>query len=159
VNYLKNISIIFALFLFVNCSSNQQDQNGTVTITFWHSFVQSTIPALKDLVARFEKEHPNIKIRPQYIPTGEALVQKLITSIQSKTAPDVSWIHAHFIEDLVEAKAIYRMKEFIEGENGLTDEDLNDIYPSLMQYSSWRGVLYSLPMEATNLALLYNKDS
>jgi ABC-type glycerol-3-phosphate transport system substrate-binding protein len=158
VNYLKNISIIFALFLFVNCSSNQQDQNGTVTITFWHSFVQSTIPALKDLVARFEEEHPNIKIRPQYIPTGEALVQKLITSIQSKTAPDVSWIHAHFIEDLVEAKAIYRMKEFIEGENGLTDEDLNDIYPSLLQYSSWRGVLYSLPMEATNLALLYNKD-
>jgi ABC-type glycerol-3-phosphate transport system substrate-binding protein len=58
----------------------------------------------------------------------------------------------------VEAKAIYPMKDFIEGDNGLSQQDLDDIYPALLQYSSWRGVLYSLPMEATNLALLYNKD-
>jgi len=50
------------------------------------------------------------------------------------------------------------MDEFINGPNGIPQEDIEDIYPALRQYASWRGTLYSLPMEATNLALLYNKD-
>jgi len=49
------------------------------------------------------------------------------------------------------------MEDFIKGENGLSEKDLKDIYPALIQYASWRGTLYSLPMEATNLALMYNK--
>jgi multiple sugar transport system substrate-binding protein len=50
------------------------------------------------------------------------------------------------------------MQDFIEGKDSVSKEDIDDIYPSLMQYASWRKTLYSLPMEATNLALLYNKD-
>jgi ABC-type glycerol-3-phosphate transport system substrate-binding protein len=86
------------------------------------------------------------------------LIQKLITAIQSKTAPDISWLHSDFIEDLVEADAIYKMDHFIGGKDGISKEELNDIYPALLKFSSWKGTLYSLPMEATNLALLYNKD-
>jgi ABC-type glycerol-3-phosphate transport system substrate-binding protein len=158
VKNVKIITIFILSYLMIQCSDNRQEDSSKITITFWHSFVQSTIPALIELVKRYENEHPNIKIRTQYIPTGEALIQKLITAIQSKTAPDISWLHAHYIEDLVEANAIYTMKEFIEGKNGLSKEDLTDIYPSLLQYASWQGTLYTLPMEATNLALLYNKD-
>ena len=62
------------------------------------------------------------------------------------------------MEDLVNADAIYKMDDFINGEDGISREDLNDIYPALRLYSSWRGTMYSMPMEATNLALLYNKD-
>ncbi len=134
------------------------DADGRVTVVFWHSLVNSTIPALEVLLERFEEEHPGIRIQAQYIPSGDALVQKLITSVRSNTAPDISWIHADFIEDLVRADAIYPMAHFIDGEDGLADSVLADIYPSLRQYSSWKGELYSLPMEATNLALLYNKD-
>lgn len=132
--------------------------DGRTTIVFWHSFVSSTIPALNELIARFEAEHPDIRIDPQYIPTGDALVQKLITAVQSNSAPDVSWIHSQYLGDLVKADAIYPMSHFIEGENGLAQEDLDDIYPALIQYSSWQGTLYAMPMEATNLGLLYNKD-
>lgn len=132
--------------------------DGRTPVVFWHSFVSSTIPALDSLVARFEAEHPEIDLQPQYIPTGDALVQKLITAVRSQTAPDVSWIHANYLEDLVAADAIYPMSHFIEGPDGLTAEDMADIYPALLQYASYRGTLYSLPMEATNLGLLYNKD-
>ena len=155
---IKIITIIILSLMILRCSDGQQNDSDKITITFWHSFVQSTIPALKELVKRYETELPNIEIRTQYVPTGEALIQKLITAIQSKTAPDISWLHAHYIEDLVEADAIYAMKGFIEGKNGLTKDDISDFYPALLQYASWRGTLYTLPMEATNLALLYNKD-
>ncbi len=131
--------------------------DGRTRVVFWHSFVSSTIPALDALVERFEAEHPEIDLVAQYVPGGDALVQKLITAVQSNTAPDISWIHADYLEDLVAADAIYPMSEFIDGENGLSDEDLADIYPALITYASYRGTLYSLPMEATNLGLLYNK--
>ncbi len=153
------ITLILSLFA-LNCGGdkNEPSANGEVEIVFWHSFVSSTVPALNELIAKFEKENPGIHIKAQYIPTGDALIQKLITAIQSKTAPDISWLHSDFMENLVDADAIYKMDEFINSDDGITQEDLDDIYPALRQSASWRGTLYSMPMEATNLALLYNKD-
>ncbi len=142
----------------LSCSEKKNEDGSKITIKFWHSFVSSSVPALNDLINRFEKEHPNIIIDAQYIPTGDALIQKLVTSIQSKTAPDISWLHSDYMEDLVNADAIYKMEHFIKGKNGISEKDINDIYPALLKYASWRGTLYSMPMEATNLALLYNKE-
>jgi ABC-type glycerol-3-phosphate transport system substrate-binding protein len=155
----KNIMFLFiaVIFSISGCGKSEDNFDG-VTLTFWHSFISSTIPALNDLLEKFEKENPGIRINAQYIPSGDALIQKLITAVRSKTAPDISWLHSDFLEDLVEADAIYKMEDFINGENGISEEDMNDIYPSLIQFSSWRGTLYSMPMEATNLALLYNKE-
>ena len=150
--------VLISLMLNLSCGEKKKESSSKVVITFWHSFVSSTIPSLKELLAKFEKENPGIEIEAQYIPTGDALIQKLITAVQSETAPDISWLHSDFMEDLVGADAIYKMEDFINGEDGISQEDINDIYPPLIQYASWKGTLYSLPMEATNLALLYNKD-
>ncbi len=152
--------LISIALLATACGSSDGDRSddGRVTITFWHSFVSSTIPALQELLERFEREHPNIRINAQYIPTGDALVQTLVTAVQSKTAPDISWIHSHYLEELVEADAVYRMEEFINGPNGLPEGVMEDIYPALIQYASWQGTMYSMPLEATNLGILYNKD-
>ncbi len=153
----SRIIIVTVLFL-LGCDNNGPESTNRTTITFWHSFVSSTIPSWDKLVEKFETEHPDIHINSQYIPTGDALIQKLITAIQSKTAPDISWIHADYLGDLVNANAIYKMSEFIKGENGLPDSVIQDIYPALLKYSSWQDTLYSLPMEATNLGLVYNKE-
>lgn len=152
------IAAIMAIIISSGCESEKKKTNDEVTIKFWHSFISSSVPALKELIAKFEEQHPGIKIDAQYIPSGDALIQKLVTAVQSKTAPDISWLHSDYIEALVEADAIYKMEHFINGTDGITREDLNDIYPALLQFSSWKGTLYSLPMEATNLGLMYNKD-
>jgi len=150
------ILIILLIIIFEGCS--KQDESKKTKIIFWHSFVATTIPALNELIDRFEKEHPDIDIEAQYVPTGDALVQKLITAIQSQTAPDVSWIHADFLDKLVESDAIFPMEHFINGENGLSVEELNDFFPQLLGAFSHKKVLYALPMDATVLALVYNKD-
>jgi multiple sugar transport system substrate-binding protein len=159
VNRIIILLIISAIFILnLNCNKNKNESGSNVTITFWHSFVHSTIPALNDLIEKFEKENPGITIKAQYIPSGDALIQKLITAVQSNSAPDISWLHADYFEDLVEAHAIYKMDDFVNGKDGISKEDMDDIYPSLLRYSKWRDTLYSLPMEATDMALLYNKE-
>lgn len=146
------------ILCFAQCSSEKKDSHGKIEITFWHGMMATSVPALTQLINEFEKSHPNIKINAQTIPNGDAGIQKLMTALHSKTTPDVSWIYADYMEDLVKSDAIYPMQHFIEGKNGMTKEDLADIYPSLLIYASWKGTLYSMPMEATNLALIYNKD-
>lgn len=150
------IAVAFLLVLSAGCSGDTTTSDAQ-TVTFWHSFTQSTRPALEKLIDRFHEEHPEIRINAQYIPTGDALAQKLVTAVQSGSAPDISWIHSHYLEDLVRADAVYEMSHFIDGENGLTEEEIADIYPALIQYASWQGTMYSLPMEATNLGIIYNK--
>lgn len=153
----KNFAIIFFIILiFSSCTDNKKN-NEDVELIFWHSFVSSTIPALNQLIMKFETENPGIKIKAQYIPTGDAHIQKLITAIQSNNAPDISWLHSDYLEDLVEADAIYKIDDFISTDSTFDPSEIEHIYPSLIPLASWRGTLYSLPMEATNLALLYNK--
>jgi ABC-type glycerol-3-phosphate transport system substrate-binding protein len=148
--------ILLIATLIFNCSDEKTDTR--TTVTFWHSFVSTTRPALAELIRKFETENPDLKIREQYIPTGDALIQKLVAAIQSQSVPDVAWIHADFMDKLVQADAIYDMARFIEGPNGLSAEDLADIFPELLKNALWRGRLYALPMEATALGLFYNKD-
>lgn len=142
--------------MLTGCSKKSETKKSKVI--FWHSFVATTIPALNELIDRFEKEHPDIEIDAQYVPTGDALVQKLITAIQSNTAPDVSWIHADFLDKLIESDAIYPIEHFINGEDGLTEEEMNDFFPQLLGAFSHKKILYALPMDATVLALVYNKN-
>src|SRR5690606_26074898 len=100
------VILAVSLVSFSGCGGSATANDGRVTITFWHSFVSGSIPALRELIARFEEEHPHIRINAQYIPTGDALIQKLITSVRSNSAPDISWIRAHYMEEMVKADAI-----------------------------------------------------
>lgn len=149
---------VILLGLLAGCSGGDRSSDEVVSITFWHSFVSTTVPALEELIAAFELEHPEIEINAQYLPTGDGLIQKLIAAVQSRTAPDVSWIHTDFMDKLVAAGAIYRMETFVKGSNGLTSAELADYFPPLLQNASWRDTLYALPMEATSLALVYNRE-
>ncbi len=109
---VKTILLFVLIFGFVSCSTKDDSTNGKAEIVS-AQFVASTIPALNDLIAEFEKTHPGITIKATYVRTGDGLNQKLMTAIQSRTAPDISWLHSDFIEDLVEADAIHKTDDFI----------------------------------------------
>jgi ABC-type glycerol-3-phosphate transport system substrate-binding protein len=148
--------LIVCILLASGCGSGKKD-DGRTTVVFWHSFVASTVPSLDTLLREFEQTHPAIHVKAQYIPTGDGLIQKLVAANQSGTAPDISWIHADFLDKLVEAGAILPLDRFIRGDDPLVAEDLNDIFAPLLDAGTYNGVLYAMPMEATSLALLYNR--
>lgn len=148
------ILVLFFLLQFFGCSANKPDGQ----LVFWHSFVAATHPALNDLISAFEKENPAISIRAQYVPTGDALIQKLVTAIKSNTAPDIAWIHADFLDKLISSQSIYPMNYFLDKDRAYADTVLPDIYQQLLQPVRFGDTLFAMPMEATSLALIYNKD-
>ncbi len=153
------ILILIPLVLFQSCGDKENlVEQEEITLTFWHSMVSSSVPALKELLDKFEKEHPGIKIEEQYIPSGNALLYKLVTAVQSKNTPDISWIYAGSYKDLVEADAIYSIDHFMKSDDEFSNDEIEDMYEGLIPLASWKDTMYSLPMEATNFALLYNRD-
>lgn len=155
---LSGLAIVLCAALLAGGCSVKKKGGDTIVVTFWHSCVSSTVPALNELIDRYQKEHPGVEIKAQYVPTGDALVQKLITAVQSNTAPDISWIHSDFLQDLVQADAIYRIDDLLMGPDSVLRNELNDIFPALVRQAQWRGTLYSLPMEATGIGLLCNRE-
>jgi multiple sugar transport system substrate-binding protein len=90
-------SITAILIISAGCGNEKKQSDGTVTIKFWHSFISSSVPALKELIAKFEGQHPGIKIDAQYIPSGDALIQKLVTQFK-QTAPDISSFYSRLYQ-------------------------------------------------------------
>ncbi|HRS52911.1 MAG TPA: ABC transporter substrate-binding protein [Candidatus Marinimicrobia bacterium] len=158
---IKRLSIVGFVFLIVmanNCSKPKPRDANSITLTFWHSFVATTLPILDAMIADFEKENPGVKIQAQYVPTGDALIQKIITAIQSRTAPDIAWIHSDFLDNLVNSRAIFSINELAGDDSLFYNQCLPDIFPQLLPPITFRDTLFALPMEATTLALLYNRD-
>ena len=112
----RNLILISALLLLITRSSEKSgDNKKQIEIRFWHSFVASSIPALNKMIVKFENENPDLKINAQYVPSGDPLIHKLVTAIQSGTTPDISWIHSDFLEKLVEANSIYSIERWKTG--------------------------------------------
>jgi len=140
------------------CGKAPPAEGEKTEITFWHSYVESTKPALLKLVERFEAEHPDIKINAQRVPTGDQLLQKLTTAIMTQTAPDICWVHNNWVAPLSDGDTIYALEELIEQYGGFTEEDKEDFFPAPLETSYYQGKLRMMPIEATNLALAYNRD-
>lgn len=149
------VAILVAVLL-TGCGTGDDGSESGVELVFWHSLISSATPALDTLVSEFEAAHPHIRVRTQYVPSGNAFVQKLVSAVYSGNAPDVAWNYARF-EELAQADAIYSLDEW-EGSDAVPDATWEDVFPPLRQLASWRGTRYGVPFEATSLALLYNKD-
>ena len=77
-SYQKHLIAGVLIFLSVSgCSDRAPEETGRTTVTFWHSFVASTIPALDSLLVEFHGRYPEIRVNAQYVPTGDGLIQKL----------------------------------------------------------------------------------
>ncbi len=130
----------------------------TKTITMYHAFTSNTLMALRTLIADFQKEYPNIRVRAEYV--GDALAQKLQASIAAGNPPDISWMTSGAHAEFARSGAIYNLSEFIDGPNGLSDEVMNDFFPIMKTYMEYNfdGNWWALPVNATSMALIYNAD-
>jgi multiple sugar transport system substrate-binding protein len=159
----KALSCLVAVFVLGISSlasvrgTQAQDRtwSSNATLTFWHSFVAATQPALKSLINDFNATHPGIHVTPQYIPTGDVLLQKLTTAVASHTAPDISWIHNNYIQPLADADGIYNLNPWFKQQ---PVADQKDVAPALLQQATYKGTLYAMPVEATSMAIFYNID-
>lgn len=131
--------LVCSIFL---CGCGKIESKTTIKFASWGSKSETDI--LKPILSEFEKENPNIKINFMHIPQN--YFQKIHLLFASNTAPDVIFINNLYLP-------VYANAGLLEELN--TEENF---YPQALEALSWKGKLYAIPRDVSNLVIYYNKD-
>ncbi len=124
-----------------------------IVLEFWHYWDGNNARAVEEFAAAYNELNPDVKVKPIFVPTGELLPKLEATAAAGKppamAIADIAWMGR-----LLRSDALLPMDAYIE-EKGF---DIDDFYPSLLEYSRYQGQTLALPITTNNLALFYNKD-
>ena len=141
-NEIKKIFQILLLCLFLLCGCSNKTKQITIEYASWGS--KSEIDILRPILADFEKENPDIKVDFMHIPQN--YFQKIHLLFASNTAPDVIFINNQYLPIYANAGLLEELSQ--------SDE----FYPKTLKALSWKGKLYAIPRDVSNLVVFYNKN-
>lgn len=137
-------------------SAANDDPNARTTITFWHGWsAPSEVKAIQDNVARFEKEHSNIKVKIVGNMTDDKINQALRAG--GSNAPDVvSSFTTDSVGKFCTSGAFVDLKPFLQKSK---IDPAKVFHKPLLDYTQFDGNQCSLPLLNDAYGLYYNKDA
>ncbi|MFE2476469.1 extracellular solute-binding protein [Streptomyces sp. NPDC059389] len=132
------------------------DPNKEVTLNFWHGWsAPSEAKAIEENIARFEKAHPNIKVKV----TGNMTDDKINQALRAggDKAPDVvSSFTTDSVGKFCNSGAFTDLNPFLR-KAGI---DKAKVFPkTLLDYTQFNGNQCTLPLLNDAYGLVYNKDA
>jgi len=134
-----------------NQSAGANKEKETIEFVYWAG-AGGEEEAFRDLVAKFEAEHPDIKVNAQQVPSPSSsdYYTKIQTRIAGNDAPDVFRIQYQKIGEFASKKALLDVTD-------LFAEDKENFNQSLLTAVSFEDKIYGLPHHTDTLAVFYNK--
>jgi multiple sugar transport system substrate-binding protein len=126
--------------LLAGCRTEQR-----TVVKFWHAMGGESAKTLKAMCARFDSLNPDVHIELVGMGTYDALAQKLMGAVAVKEPPTIAQMYENWTTQLYDAGELVYLDSFVSGPDGLSPEDLADIYPALLENNSWDGRLLTLP--------------
>lgn len=120
-----------------------------ITLRFMSWDSGQTLEPYQKAINAFMDKNPNIKVKVESVPDNYD--QKLLTSLASKTAPDVfmAWNYPLYVA----GGALEDMQTWVDKDK----YDLNMYYPIVMDYMKYNDTLWGLPTTYSPRAIYYNK--
>ncbi|MFD6184795.1 ABC transporter substrate-binding protein [Streptomyces goshikiensis] len=132
------------------------DAKADVTLNFWHGWsAPSEVKAIEENMARFEKAHPNIKVKVTDNMTDDKINQALRAG--GEKAPDVvSSFTTDSVGKFCNSRAFADLNPFLQ-KSGI---DKTKVFPkTLLEYTQFNGNQCTLPLLNDAYGLVYNKDA
>ncbi|MFD5267449.1 ABC transporter substrate-binding protein [Streptomyces sp. NPDC058335] len=137
-------------------SGADDDASKETTLTFWHAWsAPGEVKAVKDLVAGFEKTHPNIRVDVVGNMTDDKINQALRAG--GSKAPDViSSFTTNNVGKFCSSGALVDLNPFFEK----ADIDPETTFPKAMnQYTQFEGDRCAVPLLGDAYGLYYNRTA
>ncbi|MBC5767410.1 ABC transporter substrate-binding protein [Ramlibacter albus] len=106
------------------------------------------------MVEAFEREHPDIKVRPIYTGTYKDSIAKALTAHRSGTPPDLAVLFAVDMYTLIDADAIVPFDDLVPRRDRAW---LDSFYPAFMANSRAAGKTWGIPFQRSTILLYWNK--
>lgn len=139
--------------LLAGCGGGRRGEE-PVQITLFTWTRPGELAVNQELCARFEAEHPNIRVEIINEP-GDRAMDKLQQMVAAANPPDVMSIHGAYFIPLAAKGALLDLDSIIERDQAFY---LPDFYPQLVELCRHEGRLYSLPRYTSVYVLFYNED-
>lgn len=138
------VLLIIAGFLFANKSGEIENKN---TVVFWTLQLGTFDKYINKIIADFEKENPEIKIKWIDVPYSEG-EKRTLAAVLTDNPPDLVNLTPDFSLLLAQKNALYFIEEKI----------LSQYLPTLMQTLTYEDKYFGIPFYATSAVTLYNKE-
>ncbi|MFD0355450.1 ABC transporter substrate-binding protein [Streptomyces sp. NPDC127110] len=153
---LAAISVLATACTGQGGAAADDDPKADVTIAFWHGWsAPSEVKAIQDSIERFEKAHPNIKVKA----TGNMTDDKINQALRAggDKAPDVvSSFATDSVGKFCNSGAFADLNPFME-KSGI---DGAKVFPTtLLEYTRYKGNQCTLPLLHDAYGLVYNKTA
>lgn len=123
-----------------------------VSLSFWNGFTGGDGPVMKQLIDRFNAEHPNITITMNVYKWDE-YYQKLPAAVATGKGPDLAIMHVDSVATNAARRVILPLDD-VAASLALTEDDFS---PAVWQAGLYRGSRYGIPLDVHPLGLFYNK--
>ncbi len=147
-------TVLLAAVLLTGCSK----KDDRVVVKFWHAMGDESGKTLKAMVAAFESTHKDIRIELAGMGSYDALSQKLMGAVAVKSPPTIAQMYENWTTQLHNGGVLEFLEDYARGPNGLSEQDLADIYPALLENNTWEGKLLTLPFNKSVPVYYYNVD-
>ncbi len=172
-DFLKGAAVVGAGALFASCApaatptvtqpqaagqptpTTAPAAAGTVTLRFVTNHGAADVPLFTKVIENFKAKEPNIKIDHLDIADGNAFYDAINTQGASKQLPDVWYTRTYDVP-------VYASKGWTIGLGNLVDRDasevnVSDFWPAEVTQMTYKGQLYALPYDFSNIGIYYNK--
>jgi len=151
--------MVLALFLWtVILPAGCRPVSKKVKVRFWHAMGSEAQKTLKEMVTRFERENPDIKIELVGMGNYDALAQKLLGAVATSSPPTIAQMYENWTTQLYAAGELEFLEDYIVGPDGVNAEELADIYPALLENNRWDGRILTLPFNKSVPVYYYNVE-
>jgi multiple sugar transport system substrate-binding protein len=146
------VLLVLSTSVVAGCGGSSESSSGSADLTFWTGFTDRELGVMKDVIADFEKTHPDIHVKV----VGGISDDKIVAAIRGGNAPDV----AHSFDAGAYTGAYCSNGAWIDLADYMNQDGLSDdVFPEVpRQYSQFEGTRCALPMLADVYGLYYNKD-
>lgn len=142
--------LALALVVSFGCAKQKEEKKTVITYQ-----TMETLPkqrkALQEMIALFEKENPDIKVKVQ---TSTSSFQKLKIQIAGGNAPDVFYFVTDRLPQLVYRDVLLPMDDFM----GEDRQVLDQYFPQAVDSCIVDGKLYCFPFHFSTDVLFFNKN-
>ncbi len=128
-----------------------------VELTFYYPVAVGgpVTKTIDQMAADFEKENPNIKVKPVYAGTYQESIVKALTAFKSGQPPHLAVLLSTDMFTLIDEGAIVPI-DGLAGDGG--KQWLDGFYPAFMQNSRTGGKTWGVPFQRSTIVMYWNKE-
>ncbi|MFD0696459.1 ABC transporter substrate-binding protein [Paenibacillus sp. GCM10027628] len=127
---------------------------GPQKVVWWHSMSGDNGKVVDRLVTDFNASHKDIQVEAVYQGSYYESLTKLKASMDSKIGPTMIQVYDIGTRYMIDSKSITPVQHFIDQDH----YDISQLEENITNYYKLDNLLYTMPFNASNPILFYNKD-